>query len=1161
MMHKMSWLRMLGLVTLLLALGGEAVGPTGQAVASTTDCGDGHKWDDAQQMCVDQEPSDCVNGQVWDDLQQMCVDSSTDSGSTSDQECTNGQVWDATQQMCADPTPSNGDQGQNAGAMGTASMAVSVVQCPTGYAFDGSTNPASDCMQPLDGVPVSWASQGQQPLQQSTSGGGITFTNLAAGPFTLAASVPNGVNAAWSCQSIMGQPISGQGASIAAEIADGEQASCTFFVSSAGISIVVHTFACPVGYDANGANANPVTDCATSQDGVQFTVSGQSTGFSSQSKTGDSVPGTVTFGSLQPDTYTITQASSPSVASAFVSQCVQSTITNPSIPHYPTVTNGAIQYQFDQNDLMLECSWYIVPATSGTPASGVQPTSTATPSANREGIVGDGADRGSIRIVTSMCPVGFDPTTAQGADLSRVCTDQYRFAQYPITYTAFGTTHDTAVVGTLDTFFGWVEWDNNLGPDTYRVEAALPAGVSTVLFESCGEGGTVADGKVTFLAPVTAGGLFACSLALVRDPNAPTPTRAPNTDKSQLSVGTAVCPAGFVATDPAANLKKQCVGGPAGIRYGVMGAPGGPAIPGVGGTDTVSLSPIDPGIYRISASLPTGIASAAAMLCQVFDIPQSQWVDDVLPPLTVSGTDISTDVTIPGAMIWICTLFVVPTGPSPTPSPTITPTATNTPTPTVTPTPTSTPTTAPSDHQSGTTSQQPAQSQSGTTSQPQSSGHNAIVIGPPTATTTTTIARSVTPTARATAGTASTVGTLSVVIHSFICPTGTQAGGEGNCLTTYPGAVFIVRGATTGISRQSVSGDILPDAALFTELPPDTYAISPQRAPGIASTFGSCELLARSAGGMATAPAVPVTPAVVDDMVLQTFDTTAHVFVCQWYSVPDATFAGLPTPTPPQGVSITVHAFNCPVGYDPAKADANPGLDCLVPARGVPFSLAGRTAGRSTQLTTGVVGSPTPDPKQGTTRTGTVTFTNLAADSYALTQGNVDGPVNASAACSLATATNADVPVYPAVANGTIIYQMNDNEALTCIWYIVPNTDHVVPPPPGTAQGGAAKSDAPVAAPTTGASQGGATDDSAQPTTPATGSGQGGATDDPAPTETPVVWRGGRTQAVVSPSVGAPIVRYQPARPITRNVAMPATNLADPPVILRGHGANGLCRT
>ncbi|MGC4106820.1 MAG: hypothetical protein QM753_10780 [Thermomicrobiales bacterium] len=427
----------------------------------------------------------------------------------SGQDCQNGQVWDDSQQMCVDPTPEGGDQMDATETPmptetptvtptpGPASLNAYAVACPAGYDFNGQgANPANDCTTPLNGVQMAYTAQGQPGQQQSTSGGGVAaFSNLTPGSFTLAETAPSGTKAtSWMCQSQMQGPTNGSGTNLSGQISGDESLNCVFYNipadttptttvtvtptgtaegSDNGLTIIIHKFECPAGYDVSGQDANPQTDCPTQEQGVQFNISGSSTGYTSQSDTGDSVPGAVTFGGLEPDTYTITETPPMGTTSAFVTQCVQTTTSNQSIPHYPTVTNWSIQYQFDQNDVQLECYWYNVPSDEWTATPTMTPTATSTAPA-------------TLLIYKWLCPAGYDPN-GSGANPSSDCATPQDGVQFNITGNTNGYTSQT---NTGDSIPGAVMF-GSIEPDTYHVVETLPAGTASAFITDCqvtGEG-------------------------------------------------------------------------------------------------------------------------------------------------------------------------------------------------------------------------------------------------------------------------------------------------------------------------------------------------------------------------------------------------------------------------------------------------------------------------------------------------------------------------------------------------------------------------------------------------------------------------------------------------------------------------------------------------
>ncbi|MGC4106821.1 MAG: hypothetical protein QM753_10785 [Thermomicrobiales bacterium] len=886
----------------------------------------------------------------------------------SGQDCSNGQVWDDTQQMCVDPTSEGGDQGQGQPVEGDTSgdqptatetptvtptatvsgstLVVSVFTCPTGY--DGTAPnaiPANDCLTPADGVSLAFRAGDQPPVQQPVSGGTTTFVNPMPGPFTLDATMPMGSTAiAWTCQGALSQPTTGTGTSIAGQIVDGDQLTCSIFL------VVAPTTVTP----------------------------------------------TVTI--------TATATTAPGFAS-----------------------------------------------TAGSPA----------PSLNGPTLNGPG--KGAIRITLSMCPIGFDP--APGEDVSNVCQKTYLFTGYPITFTAINTDSDVSTTGENNTFLGWVSFDD-LEPGPYQVQAPIAAGLARFIdkYGTCGEPISLSGGTVAFTMNVVGGSYVSCDLAVVIDANVPTPTRAPNTNSSSFSLVAALCPPGFVAGSTTVDPTRACTGTQAGLRFNVSGPVGSPNPVRVGGTDTLSLSAVE-GTYHVSLSIPEGIASIAGVSCGGYDVQEQHYIDDFLVTPTISGTDIAFDAKVPGAFFFTCTVYAVPNGPSPTPTATVTLTPTITPTPTMTVVPAAqSQSSGQSSSGSATTSSQSSSSQSGAQGGPDAntgsgaSSQSAQQGGPDASAssgTTTTAQGAQQGGPDSESGAASSfptqpAGQLSMVIESYLCPAGFTVPPPGlapdGCFDAYPGAIFSAQGLKTGIILQATAGDILPDAAYFANLPADEYVVTQLAAPGIVESFGYCSLLGGDAQGF------PVTPPVMDGMLQHAFDSAARTFTCHWYAVPDATFGGVPNPVAPVGISLTIHAFTCPAGYDPSSADANPTLDCAAPATGIPFTASGQASGTSTQLTTGV-GTAT-NPLDGQSRSGTVTFTGLQADTYVITQGSQDDSVNAFvSSCSLATATDPAVPIYPTVTNGTIQYQVNDNESLTCLWYTIPRSPAGISMPAGSVVG------------------------------------------------------------------------------------------------------------
>lgn len=125
-----------------------------------------------------------------------------------------------------------------------------------------------------------------------------------------------------------------------------------------------------------------------------------------------------------------------------------------------------------------------------------------------------------------------------------------------------------------------------------------------------------------------------------------------------------------------------------------------------------------------------------------------------------------------------------------------------------------------------------------------------------------------------------------------------------------------------------------------------------------------------------------------------------------------------PTATPaPEPASLVVQALTCPVAY----AGTNYAADCVEPLPDIAFDLSA-ASGSSGQATTGA--------------DGTVTFVDLAPDTYTLT-GSVPGQsANQVVQCA---ADAGSVPSSPApVGAPGATLTLDDGDAVTCHWYVIP---------------------------------------------------------------------------------------------------------------------------
>lgn len=562
---------------------------------------------------------DCQNGQVWDETQQMCVDPTPEGGDSSmptetfvpaeEPTATETPTVEPTATTTTTPTPTATVEGSGL------TIIVHKFQCPEGYDPSGqNANPSTDCATPEQGVQFNVAGSSTGYASQSSTGdsipGAVTFGGLQPDTYTITETPPPGTMSAfvtsctlsttndpdvpvypgignWSIQQQFDAtatrfecfwyniPAAGTATTTATVTP-----TPTATMPGSGITILVHKFVCPAGYDANGQDADLETDCATPQDGVQFNLLGQTTGYTSQTNTGDSIPGTVMFGGLEPDTYTITETPPAGTTAAYVSRCVQTTTAGQEIPHYPTVTAWAIQYQVDENDVQLECWWYNVPSGGGSPTMTVTPTPTATSTAPS-----------TLLIYKWLCPAGYDPA-AMGANPSTDCATPQDGVQFNITGTTNGYTSQTNTGDSIPgaVMFGGIE------PDTYHVVETFPPDIELAFVTQCavtGEGDVTlpaiypvvsATGETDIVVP---GGVqIACSWYNV-----------PSMGSSDLTIHKQNCDVETYVDD------SSCTPNTSGVSFEVYWQDGANWVlktsATTDNTGTIALSGLNPGTYKL----------------------------------------------------------------------------------------------------------------------------------------------------------------------------------------------------------------------------------------------------------------------------------------------------------------------------------------------------------------------------------------------------------------------------------------------------------------------------------------------------------------------------------------------------------------------------------
>jgi hypothetical protein len=133
---------------------------------------------------------------------------------------------------------------------------------------------------------------------------------------------------------------------------------CHFFNEPKGPGdLTIYKWLCPPGYDFYGWGANPKDDCTELWNGITFVLD-QPVGPNIQSDTGDSIPGAVYFGSLDPGTYVVYESVPTNIDYVFVLECVGSDVDK--VHPYPLQWGNTLTIDVAGGDNIV-CHWFNVP--------------------------------------------------------------------------------------------------------------------------------------------------------------------------------------------------------------------------------------------------------------------------------------------------------------------------------------------------------------------------------------------------------------------------------------------------------------------------------------------------------------------------------------------------------------------------------------------------------------------------------------------------------------------------------------------------------------------------------------------------------------------------------------------------------------------------------
>ena len=249
-------------------------------------------------------------------------------------------------------------------------------QCPEGVEPQPNAQWYEDnCTTYMDGVDFTLTDI-VGPRTLTTSGGIVTFNDVATGPIQIAETIPSGYSNQpfIVCQftypdgSMTGKysPTPVNGVYNTTIDVPGSYFRCDWYNVPVGPGeITVYKWTCPEGYDRTAWGANPMVDCTQATNGITFRLIQNPPDVLSQSDTGDSIPGAVYFGGLEPDSYILNEILTPdqsaNLKEAFIWQCYG--LTTSSVQPYPLNVGQIFQFNIVGDDHIV-CHWFNVPKTT-----------------------------------------------------------------------------------------------------------------------------------------------------------------------------------------------------------------------------------------------------------------------------------------------------------------------------------------------------------------------------------------------------------------------------------------------------------------------------------------------------------------------------------------------------------------------------------------------------------------------------------------------------------------------------------------------------------------------------------------------------------------------------------------------------------------------------
>ncbi len=217
------------------------------------------------------------------------------------------------------------------------------------------------CETPLDGVTFTLIDGGES-RSLVTSGGIAAWSDVPLGIATIMEDIPLGYSAQpyITCQTTNSDaPLTYSviNATITLSLdTPGQDVRCDVYNQYLGAGqISIAKWVCPQGYDYTWWNASPLIDCASPGRDVRYTLAGPTGTYEGSTDQN----GYLTFGNLQPGSYTLTESLPVGIASSFVWNCLG--LSTSSVHPAPLATGTTLSVTIGAGDT-ITCNWMNVPS-------------------------------------------------------------------------------------------------------------------------------------------------------------------------------------------------------------------------------------------------------------------------------------------------------------------------------------------------------------------------------------------------------------------------------------------------------------------------------------------------------------------------------------------------------------------------------------------------------------------------------------------------------------------------------------------------------------------------------------------------------------------------------------------------------------------------------